>query len=138
MIETGNVMLAFVLTLLAGLAMAVGSMISFIGKKTNKKFLSASLGFASGVMIYVAFVEIFMESRESLSEIYGGSKGILIAVISFFAGMVFMVLTEKFCLKENEDEEESDYVDGYNPDDYTDLDDLEDDDDFIIITDDDK
>lgn len=107
MIETGNVMLAFVLTLLAGLAMAVGSMISFIGKKTNKKFLSASLGFASGVMIYVAFVEIFMESRESLSEIYGGSKGILIAVISFFAGMVFMVLTEKFCLKENEDEEES-------------------------------
>ena len=34
MIETGNVMLAFVLTLLAGLAMAVGSMISFIGKKT--------------------------------------------------------------------------------------------------------
>ena len=51
MIETGNVMLAFVLTLLAGLAMAVGSMISFIGKKTNKKFLSASLGFASGVMI---------------------------------------------------------------------------------------
>ena len=39
--------------------------------------------------------------------------------------------------EEYEDEEESDYVDGYNPDDYTDLDDLEDDDDFIIITDDD-
>ena len=36
------------------------------------------------------------------------------------------------------DEEESDYIDGYNPDDYTDLDDLEDDEDFIIITDDDK
>lgn len=40
--------------------------------------------------------------------------------------------------EEYEDEEERDYVDGYNPDDYTDLDDLEDDDDFIIITDDDK
>ena len=40
--------------------------------------------------------------------------------------------------EEYEDEDESDYVDGYNPDDYTDLDDLEDDDDFIIITDDDK
>lgn len=40
--------------------------------------------------------------------------------------------------EEYEDDEESDYVDGYNPDDYTDLDDLEDDDDFIIITDDDK
>ena len=40
--------------------------------------------------------------------------------------------------EEYEDEEESEDVDGYNPDDYTDLDDLEDDDDFIIITDDDK
>ena len=40
--------------------------------------------------------------------------------------------------EEYEDEEESDYIDGYNPDDYTDLDDLEDDDDFIIITDDDE
>ena len=39
---------------------------------------------------------------------------------------------------EEYEDEESDYVDGYNPDDYTDLDDLEDDDDFIIITDDDK
>ena len=40
MIGTGNVMIAFILTLLAGLAMGVGSIISFVGKKTNKKFLS--------------------------------------------------------------------------------------------------
>lgn len=106
MIETGNVTMAFILTLLAGLAMGVGSIISFIGKNTNKKFLSASLGFASGVMIYVAFVEIFMESRESLVEVYGGSKGLWVAVISFFVGMIFMVLTEKFCLKENKEENE--------------------------------
>lgn len=45
---------------------------------------------------------------------------------------------EEYEDEEYEDEEESDYIDGYNPDDYTDLDDLEDDDDFIIITDDDK
>ncbi|WP_130890693.1 zinc transporter ZupT [Fusobacterium ulcerans] len=106
MIETGNVTMAFTLTLLAGLAMGGGSIISFIGKNTNKKFLSASLGFASGVMIYVAFVEIFMESRESLVEVYGGSKGLWVAVISFFLGMIFMVLTEKFCLKENQEENE--------------------------------
>ncbi len=37
-----------------------------------------------------------------------------------------------------QDDEESGYIDGYNPDDYTDLDDLEDDEDFIIITDDDE
>ena len=32
MIGTGNVMIAFILTLLAGLAMGVGSIISFVGK----------------------------------------------------------------------------------------------------------
>ena len=52
-------------------------------------------------MIYVAFVEIFMESRETLVEIYNGSRGLWLAVILFFAGMIFMIITEKFCLKEN-------------------------------------
>lgn len=41
-------------------------------------------------------------------------------------------------LDDVDESDESAYVEGYNPDDYTDLDDLEDDEDFIIITDDDK
>ena len=49
-----------------------------------------------------------------------------------------MSYLDEIDLDDEEYEEESDYVDGYNPDDYTDLDDLEDDDDFIIITEDDK
>ena len=40
-----NVMVAFVLTLIAGLATGIGSLIAFFAKKTNKKFLCISLGF---------------------------------------------------------------------------------------------
>ena len=54
-----NVLLAFALTLFAGLSTGIGSAIAFLTKKTNKKFLSLSLGFSAGVMIYVSFVEIF-------------------------------------------------------------------------------
>ncbi|HPG31764.1 MAG TPA: zinc transporter ZupT, partial [bacterium] len=51
-----DIMTAFGLTLLAGLATGVGSAIALFSKKTNFKFLSASLGFSAGVMIYVSFV----------------------------------------------------------------------------------
>ena len=104
--ETGNILTAFALTLAAGLAMGIGSIFSFAGKKSNNKFLSASLGFACGVMIYVAFIEIFPEARESLAEGFGETKGLWFAIISFFAGMIFMIFTEKFCLKEHEEKEE--------------------------------
>ena len=43
---------AFFLTLLAGLSTGIGSCIAFLTHHTNKKFLSVSLGFSAGVMIY--------------------------------------------------------------------------------------
>ena len=65
-----NVLLAFALTLFAGLSTGIGSAIAFLTKKTNKKFLSLSLGFSAGVMIYVSFVEIFPTAQEALRENY--------------------------------------------------------------------
>ena len=47
-----NVLLAFGLTVFAGLSTGIGSAIAFFAKTTSKKFLSISLGFSAGVMIY--------------------------------------------------------------------------------------
>ena len=104
--ETVNIFTAFTLTLLAGLAMGVGSILSFVGRKNNKKFLSVSLGFASGVMIYVAFTEIFIDAKESLIEVFGESRGSIAAVLSFFFGMIFMVVAEKFCFGHTDEKDE--------------------------------
>ena len=49
-----EIMFAFLLTMAAGLSTGIGSIIAFFAKKTNKKFLSISLGFSAGVMIYVS------------------------------------------------------------------------------------
>ena len=54
---------AFFLTLLAGLSTGIGSCIAFLTHHTNKKFLSVSLGFSAGVMIYVSMIEIFSRPR---------------------------------------------------------------------------
>ena len=51
-----KVLLAFGLTAFAGLATGIGSALAFFSKQTNKRFLSASLGFSAGVMLYVSFV----------------------------------------------------------------------------------
>ncbi|PLX34227.1 MAG: zinc transporter ZupT, partial [Clostridiales bacterium] len=61
------------LTIFAGLSTGIGSILAFYTKQTNKRFLSAALGFSAGVMIYVSLVEIFAKARESL-EIVAGPK----------------------------------------------------------------
>jgi ZIP family zinc transporter len=64
--DAGTVLFAFSLTLMAGLSTGIGSALAFFAKTTNTRFLTASLGFSAGVMIYVSLVEIFVKARESL------------------------------------------------------------------------
>jgi ZIP family zinc transporter len=91
-----NVGLAFGLTLFAGLATGVGSLIAFFSKKFNPKFLAVSLGFSAGAMIYVSFVEIFFKAQESLSLIHGQKQGQIFTVLSFFAGILLIGLIDHF------------------------------------------
>ena len=86
---------AFGLTLLAGLSTGIGSVIAFFSKKTNTKFLSVSLGFSAGVMIYVSFVEILSEATTILSRAIGERYGSWLAVIGFFGGMLLITIIDK-------------------------------------------
>lgn len=95
----GNFWIAFLFTLIAGLATGVGSLIAFFAKKTNKKFLSLSLGFSAGVMIYVSFMEIMVKAKDSLVFELGEKTGVSVAVLSFFAGMFLIGLIDKFIPK---------------------------------------
>lgn len=94
--STSNIIFAFSLTLFAGLSTGIGSALAFYTKQTNKKFLSAALGFSAGVMIYVSFVEIFVKARESLSLIYGDTGGLLVTTIAFFSGITLIAVIDKF------------------------------------------
>lgn len=90
-----NILFAFSLTLMAGLATGIGSCLAFFSKKDNTKFLSISLGFSAGVMIYVSFVEILVKAKESLVIILGETKGNYLVVLSFFSGMALIGVIDK-------------------------------------------
>ncbi|MFI3228004.1 MAG: zinc transporter ZupT [Clostridia bacterium] len=94
-----NVIFAFTLTLLAGLATGIGSAMVLLTRNTNKKFLSFSLGLSAGVMLYVSFVEILAKAVEALSEVYGDKLGNFYAVLGFFAGVAVIALIDKFMPK---------------------------------------
>lgn len=90
-----NVLFAFLLTLFAGLSTGIGSALAFFTKKSNNKFLSLSLGFSAGVMIYVSMVEIFFKAKEALVAEQGLKAGSWITVASFFGGMFLIAIIDK-------------------------------------------
>lgn len=90
-----NVALAFLLTAFAGLSTGIGSAIALLAKRTNKTFLSASLGFSAGVMIYVSFVEIFRKAQAQLSAEYGPTEGAWLTVAGFMGGMLAIAVVDR-------------------------------------------
>jgi len=91
-----DLMFAFGLTLIAGLATGLGGLIALLSKSMNKKFLSICLSFSAGVMIYISFAEIFVEALASLEYAYGDGMGYLILTVSFFAGIALMAIADRF------------------------------------------
>jgi ZIP family zinc transporter len=93
------VAVAFALTSFAGLATGVGSALALFARRTETRFLSASLGFSAGVMVYVSFVEILADARSSLVAELGARPGAWLTVISFFGGMAVTALIDRLVPK---------------------------------------
>ncbi|MFS0637072.1 zinc transporter ZupT [Mesobacillus foraminis] len=96
---SSEVLLAFGLTLMAGLATGIGSILAFFTSRTNTKFLSIALGFSAGVMIYVSMIEIFVKAKVALSGSLGDELGSWLTVGGFFGGMLLIALIDKFIPK---------------------------------------
>ena len=91
-VEFSTILFAFLVTLFAGLATGIGSILAFYRKKTDAAFLSAALGFSAGVMIYVSFIEIFPKAIDSL----GGDKTAYVwTTIAFFVGIGLIAIIDK-------------------------------------------
>ena len=89
-----NVWIAFGLTLFAGMATVVGSVIAFTAKRTDYRFLSVATGFSAGVMLYISFVEIFFKGVDALAERFGETGAHWINAGSFFGGMLLIGLVD--------------------------------------------
>lgn len=95
MTDISNVLFAFGLTLFAGLATGIGSALALLTRKTSPKFLSVSLGFSAGVMLYVSFVEILSKANTALVGTLGTRTGAWATVGGFFGGILFIALIDR-------------------------------------------
>lgn len=91
---------AFLITLMAGLSTGFGSLFVLWKQKTNPLMLAVGLGFSAGAMLYISFVELFVDSRNSLVELYGNGPGSLYALLSLFGGMVLMGVVDRLVPEE--------------------------------------
>ena len=87
-------LLAFAVTLGAGLATGIGSTIAFFAKTTNKGFFAISMGFSAGVMIYLSFVEILPKSTGYLSEYFSEVQAAAFAAAALVAGLILMAVID--------------------------------------------
>ena len=92
--DNQTILIAFLLTVFAGLSTGIGSLIAFMAKRTNTNFLSFALGLSAGVMIYVSFMEMLPQSLHSLTESFGGKTGMLYLILGFFGGIILIALID--------------------------------------------
>ncbi len=90
-----NLLFALILTLIAGLSTGIGSTIVLFSKRTSKGFLSFALGLSAGVMIYVAFIDIFPKSAASLAQSYSENQAQIFTTLAFFGGILLIALIDK-------------------------------------------
>lgn len=78
--------LPLLLTVLAGLSTGIGSAIAYFIRKPKIRYLSFSLGFSAGVMIYISFMELLPQSIENVGKVW--------SVVAFFIGISFIGLID--------------------------------------------
>lgn len=113
--EMNSLLFAFGLTMFAGLSTGIGSSLAFFTKQTNTKFLSISLGFSAGVMIYVSLIEIFAKAKASLILELGERNGYWATVAAFFGGILIIGLIDKL-IPSVENPHEIKRVEDFQPD----------------------
>ena len=96
-----TICIAFILTMIAGLSTGIGSLIALVAKRTNTKFLCASLGFSAGVMLYVSFMDMLPSAKEDLIQHLGKHTGTLSLMLAFFGGIGIITLIDLLVPKTN-------------------------------------
>lgn len=89
-----NIPWAIVMSLIAGLSTSLGSLLILFTKKTNKKFLSFSIGFSAGVITLLSIGDLFPEAVRSCTMILGKIQGLFSALLFLFIGVLIFDFIE--------------------------------------------
>lgn len=94
-LEQSPVIQALIATLFTWAVTALGAAVVLIFKSINRRILDSMLGFGAGVMIAASFWSLLNPAIE-LSEQMGVQCSWIGPALGFFAGGIFIVISEKF------------------------------------------
>lgn len=112
-----ELVLAFGVTALAGLATVVGSFLVFAAKP-SPRLLAFGLAFAAGAMVYISLAEILQKSILSFSHAWGETAGFTAGTLSFLGGLCLIAIIdllipnphERLSVEEVEDKNSKAYI----------------------------
>ena len=87
---TQTILIAFGLTMIAGLSTGLGSILAFFTKRSNNKALSGALGLSAGVMVYISFMEMMPQSLHLLSLQNSEQQATIYMLLAFFGGIALI------------------------------------------------
>ncbi len=90
------VILAFAITIGAGMATVLGSFLVIWARQTNTRLLAFGLAFAGGAMVYVSLVEIFVKANESFAKSSDPKTAYMYATLFFFVGVAILFAIDRF------------------------------------------
>ncbi|AWB84651.1 zinc transporter ZupT [Corynebacterium liangguodongii] len=93
-IEADSVTIAFAITLFAGISTGIGGLLVALKSNPTNRFLAGSLGFSTGVMVYISLVELLPSGIDGLGEVVGAA-GPVYGVAAFFAGVVLIAVIDR-------------------------------------------
>lgn len=92
---SSQVLIAFAVTFLAGLATVIGGALVLFFKQPSYRFLAFGLAFSAGAMIYVSLTEILNKSIQSFSEAFDPKFGFAFGTGAFLVGMILVLLLDQ-------------------------------------------
>ena len=91
-----HVVIAFTVTLLAGLATVIGGALVLFFKQPNARLLSFGLAFSAGAMVYISLTEILNKSIDSFSQVFNEQHAFAYGTFSFLLGVIVVLLLDRF------------------------------------------
>ena len=91
--------LAILLSLLAGLATSIGGLLALHKRVLERPFLAAAMAFAAGAMLFVSFVEIIPLGITAMQAAYDDRTARWWVYGAFFVGIVAVALIDKLLPK---------------------------------------
>lgn len=101
-----EIIVALLLTLIAGAATGIGGALVLFKKKLSSNFLAGALGLSAGVMLFISLSELYPEAQAEVANITSGAHGKTLVLVAFFVGMGIITLID-FLIPEYENPHEA-------------------------------